>query len=235
MKYGILISDLTIDQARTMLNDLGGVSAPANIQPFLSPSNIIGVATPSHEDDEGTDDGNPLDASGLPWDGRIHASTKRKTAKGMWQKRKGVQDIEVTNVEAELRSHPQQPTAPAAPSAPMQLNVPTYGGTPTAPQAPASAPVAPYVPQAPAPMAPPVPALQIAAPVAPTRDFQGLTQQLSNLFKGQRIAHDYPNTIVARVNQGFQINTVTSITDLANDPNMVEYAWQCLDVDGNAA
>jgi len=43
------------------------------------------------------------DASGLPWDERIHASTKTRTAKNLWTRRRGVDDALVAQIEAELR------------------------------------------------------------------------------------------------------------------------------------
>lgn len=45
-----------------------------------------------------------LDADGLPWDERIHASTKTKTQKNQWTKRKGADDATIAHVLAELRS-----------------------------------------------------------------------------------------------------------------------------------
>lgn len=43
-----------------------------------------------------------LDADGLPWDHRIHASSKAKLKDGTWRKRRGVDDELVKDVEAEL-------------------------------------------------------------------------------------------------------------------------------------
>lgn len=45
-----------------------------------------------------------LDANGLPWHADIHASTKTKTAAGVWTKRKGVADATVDAVTAQLRA-----------------------------------------------------------------------------------------------------------------------------------
>lgn len=79
-----------------------------------------------------------LDAEGMPWDERIHASTKTKTAVGLWTKKKGVDDMTKAAVTKELRElYP-------------------------APQA--AAPVAP----APAPVAPAIAMPTMAAPMAPT-------------------------------------------------------------------
>lgn len=67
-----------------------------------------------------------LDKEGMPWDERIHAGTKTKTAAGIWTKRKGVDDAVREAVTAELRA--QYPAATPVPTAPA---VPTI--TPPAP------------------------------------------------------------------------------------------------------
>lgn len=45
----------------------------------------------------------PLDAQGLPWDSRIHASTKTFIADGSWKLRRGVDPTEVEKVKAQLK------------------------------------------------------------------------------------------------------------------------------------
>lgn len=170
-----------------------------------------------------------LDSAGLPWDERIHSGSKKKNADGKWKLRKNVDEALVKSVEAENRgaggqlpAFLQNKPAPAQPAAPATV-------PPTVP--------AISVANATAPVAPPAPASPIMAqPQAPlARDFSGLMLKISNLFATKQITPDYPNTIVARINAGFQIDSVKTLTDVANDPRMVEYAWQCLEVDGKAA
>lgn len=68
-----------------------------------------------------------LDSEGMPWDERIHASTKTKTAAKVWTKRKGVDEAVREAVTAELRAMypapvavaPVAPVAPQAPAAPV--------------------------------------------------------------------------------------------------------------------
>ncbi len=45
-----------------------------------------------------------LDSKGLPWDARIHASTKGTNADGAWKRRKNTPDEVTAAVEAELRA-----------------------------------------------------------------------------------------------------------------------------------
>lgn len=72
-----------------------------------------------------------LDKDGLPWDERIHAGTKTKTQKGIWTRKKGVDDAVFDAVIAELRQ--QYPAADAAPAAVTPPVVPTAPTVPTVP------------------------------------------------------------------------------------------------------
>lgn len=44
-----------------------------------------------------------LDSKGLPWDARIHASTKARNKDNSWKMKRGVADVTVTQIESELR------------------------------------------------------------------------------------------------------------------------------------
>lgn len=89
------------------------------------------------------------DSNGLPWDARIHSGARTINADGGWKKKKGVSDVELARVTAELRS--AGPAQVAAPFTPLNAAAPA----PVLP-APAAPPVAVAAP-APAP-APPAPA-----------------------------------------------------------------------------
>lgn len=80
-----------------------------------------------------------VDSNGIPWDERIHSGSRKKTQKGEWAKRRGVQETLIKKVEAELRGKTPAP-APAASAAPVP-----------------SAPTAPVAAAAPLPPPPPVP------------------------------------------------------------------------------
>lgn len=117
-----------------------------------------------------------VDKRGLPWDGRIHAGTKRKNADGSWSAKRGVDPTLVAQVEAELRAVMGAPAA-----------------APLAPAAPASQ-VAPIVPPPPLPSAPVVgaaPATTAAPNVAPSGDarqqFVGLVGRASTAIQGGKV------------------------------------------------
>lgn len=78
-----------------------------------------------------------LDSAGVPWDERIHASTKSQNADGTWKKRRGVDPAEVDRVTAELTTAPEAPAAEqSAPVAPPA--VPEVPEVPAAPATPES-------------------------------------------------------------------------------------------------
>jgi hypothetical protein len=52
-----------------------------------------------------------LDAEGLPWDERLNASTKTKTDKGLWTKKKGVDDTTRATIVKQLREKYPAPGA----------------------------------------------------------------------------------------------------------------------------
>lgn len=52
----------------------------------------------------------PLDKEGLPWDSRIHSSSKATIADGSWKLRRGVDPTEVEKVKAQLKELMAVPT-----------------------------------------------------------------------------------------------------------------------------
>lgn len=100
-----------------------------------------------------------VDKHGLPWDRRIHASTKTKCADGSWKKARNVDPNLVATVEAELK---------AAMSAPGPIISPEVAAAQivTPPRPPAPAPAAPPA-LAVTPPPPPAPALAVTPPVPP--------------------------------------------------------------------
>lgn len=94
------------------------------------------------------------DSAGMPWDGRIHASTRAKIAGGVWRLRRGIDDATVASVTAELRAAMAAPTA----TAPPLSVVATTGETATAHVAPPPPPPAAVAP-------PPPPPATFVAPV----------------------------------------------------------------------
>lgn len=55
----------------------------------------------------------PLDSEGLPWDARIHSSSKEKIKDGTWKIKRGTDKLLIDDVKAELRAVMNIPLAPA--------------------------------------------------------------------------------------------------------------------------
>ena len=146
-----------------------------------------------------------VDKHGLPWDGRIHAGTKRKNADGSWTAKRGVDPTLVAQVEAELRAVMGAPAA-----APLATAAP-------APQ------VAPIVPPPPSPSAHVVgaaPATTAAPNVAPSGDarqqFVGLVGRASAAIQGGKVTQ-------AEVNQCCADAGVPALPLLANRLDLVAH------------
>lgn len=145
----------------------GGASAEQAFAPVPSvspaapsPAATIPTPAPAPSPNPG---GVEVDASGLPWDGRIHSgpSDKRpQNADKTWRKKRGVTDEEVAAVEAELRAALGAPAAAPAPIVPV-APVAEVPAAPVPPPPVAAAPVPASPPPAPVATAP------IPAPAAP--------------------------------------------------------------------
>lgn len=84
----------------------------------------------------------PVDATGIPWDSRIHASTKALSQDGTWRARRNVDAGTKAKIEAELRATMGAPVAAAV----------------------TAAPVLPTLPAAPAATMPPLPGANVETP-----------------------------------------------------------------------
>ena len=78
-----------------------------------------------------------VDKSGLPWDGRIHASTKAKNADGSWRYKRGLDAAALAQVESELKALMAIPAAgpqlvPAPPPPVAAVPPPPAGPDPIA-------------------------------------------------------------------------------------------------------
>lgn len=122
--------------------------------------------------------GAEVDKEGLPWDARIHSSSKEKNKDGTWRQRRNLPDGEKERVEQELRAIMAIPvggmTLPLA-ATPTPAAAATVPGVPipAAPvpsatdKAPTPAPVSGSNP-VPQPPSPPIPAPPVPANSAPT-------------------------------------------------------------------
>lgn len=116
---------------------------PAPIQPPMLDPREEDSDPPGAEDSD-----DHLDSAGLPWDARIHASTRTKLkADGRWKPKRGVDAAIVASVEAELRAvmaipaggHVAAPPPPPPAAAAIPPPPPPAAPVPPSPPAAASA------------------------------------------------------------------------------------------------
>ena len=87
--------------------------------------------------------GATLDKEGLPWDVRIHASTKTFNADGTWRKKRGVETTVIQTVEGELKKLMAIPSPAAAPAPVVPPPPPGPATTQAAPPPPPPAAATP--------------------------------------------------------------------------------------------
>ncbi|MBQ8677224.1 MAG: hypothetical protein IJ529_02000 [Alphaproteobacteria bacterium] len=219
MKYTLTITDMNDEEFARVANAF-------NITPCVevSKNDIVLTDEPIVPVEEPVLHGPAYDKNGLPWDERIHSSNHKMTDKGVWQRRRGITDMEFERVKNELLGV-QAPVTPTAPVAPV---------TPTAPVAPVVsepiAPVAPVQPQVMAPtplVTPEIYAPQVTQPVAPVTPVAPTAQpDATALFKtmfdkvkagmaaGAVKANDVRDLITAVNTQfGTQYQTLAAIND----------------------
>lgn len=106
MKFDLIIKDASLEEVSEVLAKINtgrvAYTAPLVIQETTEQE----LASESSEEVSSNEDvAGVVDKDGFPWDARIHSGNKKMTAKGVWTRRRGVTDLEVANVEAELRSN----------------------------------------------------------------------------------------------------------------------------------
>jgi hypothetical protein len=205
------------------------------------------VSTANAQAAPATSGGVELDAVGVPWDARIHSSamddatgTHKKTAKGVWTKRKGVDDLThttVTNELLNLMANKPQVAAALQPAAalgnpvhvPHQVAVPVPGADDEYEIAHAQPLPVPAALQ-PAPLAPAImPAPVLAAPVEP-HDFATLMQYVSaNLQTAANPAGKLQQTDIQRICAHFGLvdaNGQAAIAMLQHRADLVSVVYQ---------
>jgi hypothetical protein len=102
------------------------VPAPDPAAAAMAASNPTPVTTPASSPDEWPQkDANGVlrDKAGLPWDERIHATTKTCKKDGTWKILRGAQPLIVEQVEAELKAAMAAPDPSAATTTPVTADV----------------------------------------------------------------------------------------------------------------
>lgn len=166
--------------------------APATAEDTAEPTNASGIE---------------LDATGVPWDARIHSSNKQKTAKGHWNKRRNVDAAKFAEIHAQLLADQSAPAAPAQDPVTPDSIVAAVSDTPPPP--PTTAPAASTPPPPPAA----APAQQEPADDAP-KTFVELVQLLTVRGDDQ-----------GRIQTVAEEIGLSNISGLANRPDLVATFW----------
>lgn len=198
-------------------------TAPAAAAPSAAPTTPAGVE---------------LDASGLPWDVRIHSGSRTRTADGKWRMKKGINDAAlVRRVEEELRAlmalpaggvppldfaalvPPQVPQPPVPPQDPFLQGI--MQGVPQPPTAAAPVPV-PLPPGIPVPsIAPPAASPATSGPAssgAPASFIEFMTKLGPHMAPGGKLPIDNVQAIA-------RSHGLPDITGLASRPDMLPNLW----------
>ncbi len=146
------------------------------------------------------------DAEGLAWDARIHSSNKKLTEKGVWTKRRGLDNETYYRIKGELRGQPITATPTIVPPIPAAPQVPVIAyespvfkvGQPLPPETQQILQQPVYAPTV-------VAQTPVAAPV-PEKTYENIPMPLSNERKQ---AHDLasfkatlPQSLARLINEG---------------------------------
>lgn len=128
-----------------------------------------------------------LDKEGLSWDERIHSSNHKMTSNGIWQRRRGISDVEYNRIKAELQ----------IPVAEKQSVIPETTVTPYAPATPVESPVIPMAAQSPVsiPQAPVTPVTE-----TPESLYNRMFEQLRNGLQMKILDANFMQNVIAGVN-----------------------------------
>lgn len=241
MKFDLTIKDASTEDVMKVLSSFGGIAIPLVVNHVSG--NSIKEPLDSYEEKETVEAptiqgiSGQVDKDGFPWDARIHSGNKEMTGKGVWRKKRGVTDQEVTDVENELRGQNQAPQTPvfatgahngaAIPS--FVQPEPTTAGAPIQPHQalpviPVEGPVqAPFSP----PPAQPQTLIQIpqTEPVPETITFEVLLNKINYAFQQGKVDNQY----VIHLQQSLG---VTSITDIAARSDLILYAANVMKSEG---
>lgn len=146
-----------------------------------------------------------VDAEGLPWDGRIHATTRTKVADGTWKLRRGVSEELIAMVVNELRQTMGLPVSttslpPALSPAPTQA----FAQVPPPPAPPAVQEVipAPFVPDV-------VPPVAQTTTTPPVESLAGSATNIGATSLGEQIT--FPK-LMQKITAAFAAKTLDQVT-----------------------
>lgn len=199
------LSELTLNQREALagfiLSFPGSEAEPSPERAFTQTAQTAAVVTFP---------GAPaVDKAGLPWDARIHSSSKELTKDGVWRKKRGVSDEEVAQVEAQLTRLMTLPNPSVSGEESVTAAVPDV----IIPQTVPPPPVTNVPPPAPAPIE------TVSTPVPPVvvdgrQAFINLVGQVSTARQANKISEQELDQII-------KSNGVEALPLLINRPDLI--------------
>ena len=187
MKVDVIFKDTTVAEAKKL------IACAEQLELFVVNNKNEPVPTETVTIVDETEDVEDIDADGLPWDARIHSSSKKKNADGRWARRRNVLDEYYNKIKNELLGV-EEPVAPVEAPAPI----------------PAPAPVATL----------PIPPVNPAAAVAPVTPTEILGRIQKGVIGKILNVNDVQNCLESLKLMGIPVNNLTE--GLNNDERVVK-------------
>lgn len=200
------LADLTRNShASGMIKNLGAVNGDDNTDDGMETVDSPFGSVPQENTQDATDV--DLDSAGVPWNAKIHSSSKKKVKNGTWKVARGVEDAEVEAYNLRFRNS-QPAVRDVAPitvvsPAPVQT-APTAVVTAT----PAAAPVA----------LPPMPTMNSGHTLDSFK--AGFPVILSGLLTEKKISQDYVN----QLKTFFGVTEIWNITDAQKESVFLQWS-----------
>ena len=117
---------ITGDHATDVLSELHTLSSVLNsspeptvarvpdVEPEVTENPVAVEDSPTEAPLTAADVSKGVDADGLEWDERIHSGNEKMTAKGVWTRRRGVQDAQFDKIVAQIKAGKTEVAEPVA-------------------------------------------------------------------------------------------------------------------------
>ena len=220
MKFDIIVKDVSLEELPNLVSKLTGTASVQNTTVHASQPNVLTQSADLEEVNSSLDVTGQVDSEGLPWDARIHSSSKSKTGNGVWKAKRGRSDAEYAAVKAELLGS-QTP----APAAPVLMTAPVLNQFANAPSVQYATPAMTTSPVIPVNHAPPELAapVQFVQPVQEPNTFQSVANRMQAGFQRGAMTPDHITSLTSQLNQTFGTN-INNITEIANSQPMIDKA-----------
>lgn len=129
MKVSITLHEIDVSSAKHILDCCdASASVTDNDVVEVNEQTSSPEVTPTVSEESNDTVGVELDKEGLPWDARIHSSNGKKTSKGVWQRKRNLNELTYTTVKNELLGLEAAPVTSVMDEEETVESVRTYDG-----------------------------------------------------------------------------------------------------------